>query len=225
MMFYLAPFKLLNYPLAALIDLFNTTRNQGMLITKIPNENWIRARIFGEIVNEKLRRHVVNKLREAGFEALAPILTPNWKKMPSERFLFSSKWSERHAAFASGLGTFGLSDGLITPKGKAMRTGSIIAQIELPSNNKPYDNHNSYCLFYTKGICGKCIDRCPIGAITVNGHDKNLCSKYLTMTRKYVSKHMDFEGYGCGLCQTSVPCESGIPKVLDQSRKTTRQTE
>jgi hypothetical protein len=36
---------------------------------------------------------------------------------------YASSWSERHAAHAAGLGTFGLCDGLITAKGKAMQGG------------------------------------------------------------------------------------------------------
>ena len=43
----------------------------------------------------------------------------------SEKYGMASCWSERHAAFVSGLGTFGLCDGLITPVGKAMRCGSV----------------------------------------------------------------------------------------------------
>jgi len=36
----------------------------------------------------------------------------------------ASSWSERHAAYAAGLGTFSLNDALITPKGIAHRLGS-----------------------------------------------------------------------------------------------------
>lgn len=39
---------------------------------------------------------------------------------------YTSNWSERHVAFVCGLGTFGLSKGLITEKGIAGRLGSLI---------------------------------------------------------------------------------------------------
>jgi epoxyqueuosine reductase QueG len=66
-----------------------------------------------------------------------------------------------------------------------------------------------------KGTCGKCIERCPIGAITEKGHDKNLCAKYaIGMTKKYNQRHYKLDIYGCGFCQTSIPCESEIPKEL-----------
>jgi len=89
--------------------------------TLYPAERWARARMFGEEVNVKLRKHVVTILKEMRIEAVAPMLSPLWERKTSERFVFSSTWSERHAAYASGLGTFGLCDGLITPKGDAVR--------------------------------------------------------------------------------------------------------
>src|SRR4030042_3532138 len=88
-----------------------------------PSESWARARIFGEEANVKLRRHVEAALQAKGVEAVAPMLSPLWHMEHSERFGFASTWSGRHAAYAAGLGTFGLCDGLITAKGKAMRCG------------------------------------------------------------------------------------------------------
>ena len=179
-----------------------------------PCERWARSRIYGEEYNDKLRAHIVQELKQARIQAVAPALSPLFKSEKSKTYGFASTWSERHAAYASGLGTFGLSDGLITPVGKAMRCGSIIARIAIPPTPRPYNNHHAYCLFYTNGTCGKCIERCPIGAITKEGHNKELCSKYVNMTRQYVERLYKFNGYGCGLCQTSVPCESGIPAGL-----------
>ena len=179
--------------------------------THFPSERWARSRIFGEEFNSKLREHMVDWLNNKGIEAVAPMLSPLWKSETSRKYLYASTWSERHAAYAAGLGTFGLSDGLITPVGKAMRTGSVVANLHIKPTERPYDNHNAYCLFHTKGTCGKCMERCPIGAITKEGHNKLICRRYVNMTRKYVPRHYGFEGYGCGFCQTSVPCESGIP--------------
>ena len=176
-----------------------------------PSESWARARIFGEEANVKLRQHVVATLEASGIEAVAPMLSPQWSRKTSDRFVFSSTWSERHAAHASGLGTFGLSDGLITPKGQAMRCGSVIAHIQIPPTPRPYKDHRAYCLFFSRGICGKCIERCPANAVTKSGHDKLKCKAYVDFTRTYVTSRFGFEGYGCGFCQSGVPCESKIP--------------
>jgi ferredoxin len=179
-----------------------------------PAERWARARIFGEEVNVKLRRHVAAFLTSAGYPAAAPQLLEDWKMMTSAKYGFASKWSERHAAYAAGLGTFGLCDGLITPLGKAMRTGSVVVRADLPATPRPYTDHRAYCLFFSKGVCGKCIKRCPVGAITEKGKDKIKCLAHLQpVVENYVKEHYGFAGYGCGLCQTGVPCESGIPAV------------
>jgi len=182
--------------------------------TAYPPESCARARVFGEEVNVKLRKHMVESLRLAGIEAVAPMLSPHWSMKMSERYGFASTWSERHAAHASGLGTFGLCDGLITPLGKAMRCGSVVARLHIPPTRRPYKSHNEYCLFFTRGTCKKCIQRCPVGAISESGHDKLKCKVYvLEEIKKFVTFHYGFEGYGCGFCQSGVPCESGIPSV------------
>jgi epoxyqueuosine reductase QueG len=184
--------------------------------TLYPSESWVRARIYGEEVNVKLRKHVVETLERSGIEAFAPMLLSEWSQKVSERYGAASVWSERHAAHASGLGTFGLCDGLITPKGKAMRCGSVIARISIPPTPRPYKDHRAYCLFFTRGICGKCIKRCPAEAVSKSGHDKVKCRAYLDKMKTYVRSRYGFEGYGCGFCQSGTPCESGIPAVKDQ---------
>lgn len=176
-----------------------------------PAERWARIRVWGEAFNVALRQHVVQQLVAAGHTAIPPMLVPNWAIVKSERFSYASSWSERHAAHAAGLGTFGLSDGLITEKGKAMRAGSVIAKISIEPTPRPYADHRAYCLFFAEGTCGKCIDRCPARAITEAGHDKEKCRQHLVRSRKYVQEAYKFEGYGCGLCQVGVPCEAMIP--------------
>lgn len=193
----------------------DATKTDNRKETHFPSERWARSRIFGELVNDKLRKHMVDVLTQAGIESVAPVLSPIWERKISKRYGYASSWSERHTAYTAGLGTFGLSDGLITLRGKAMRVGSVIARMWVPPSKRPYKDHNAYCLFYAKGTCGDCIERCPIGAITKEGHDKFLCSKYVRMTRQYVARHFGFDGYGCGLCQTGVPCESGIPLGIE----------
>lgn len=60
--------------------------------------------------------------------------------------------------------------------------------------------------------CRRCIGRCPAGALSKKGHDKITCREHIrNQTVPYVEEHFGFKGYGCGLCQTKVPCESGIP--------------
>jgi len=178
-----------------------------------PAERWARSRKYGEEFNVLLAQHVVDILRGQGIDAVAPSLgSPLWGGRVSARYGFASTWSERHAAHAAGLGTFGLCDGLITPAGKAMRCGSVVAAFSSVPPPRPYSDFHAHCLFFSSGTCGKCIPRCPVGAITERGHDKTRCRAFLFETLAADTKErFGFESYGCGLCQTGVPCASGIP--------------
>lgn len=188
-----------------------SVRKANRMAKKYPSEEWARIRVYGEEFNAALRRHLVKSLKQVGHAAVAPMLVPNWTIVKSERFSYASSWSERHAAHAAGLGTFGLCDGLITAKGKAMRVGSVVAKISIEPTPRPYSDHRAYCLFFADGTCGKCIDRCPVRAITEAGHHKEKCRQHLARSREYVKQTYKFEGYGCGLCQVGVPCEAEIP--------------
>jgi epoxyqueuosine reductase len=180
--------------------------------TKEPSEKWIRARLYGEQFNEELRKYLADNLTQAGHPAVVPILSQNFKMERSGPYGMASTWSERHAAYASGLGTFGLCDGLITAKGKAIRCGSVVAKIKVPATPRPYKDHHAYCLYYAKGISGMCAERCAGDAISKeNAHDKNACMRQCMTTMRYATELGLEGGYGCGFCQTGVPCESQNP--------------
>jgi epoxyqueuosine reductase QueG len=188
------------------------TRRDNARERSLPAERWCYSRKYGEEFNGRLRDHVVGFLAAAGHPAVAPMRSPLWKKATSERYGFASSWSERHAAYASGLGTFGLCDGLITPVGKAMRCGSAVARIAAAPTARPYADHHAYCLFYVDGSCGKCIKRCPVGAVSTAGHDKQACAAYVQQVGgPSVRERFGFEIDACGLCQTGVPCAARIP--------------
>jgi len=106
------------------------TKDENAAQKVYPSLRWAAARDSGEKFNVALRQHVAETLLQAGVEAVAPMLSPHWSRQTSERYGFASNWSERHAAHAAGLGTFGLCDGLITPLGKAIRAGSVVARLQ-----------------------------------------------------------------------------------------------
>jgi len=187
-----------------------------------PCERWARSRWFGEMFNCDLRLHLAGSLTEAGFSAVAPERNADFDYRRSERFGIASNWSERHAAFISGLGTFGLSDGLITSRGKAVRIGSVVAKMSLPPTPRPYADHQAWCLFYARNTCGACTVRCPVDAITTEGgHDKDVCRDYLRdKTAKYAAEMYGTGATPCGLCQVRIPCESRVPaELLGQEEK------
>lgn len=188
------------------------TRADQKLENELPAERWARSRDFGEKFNCALRLHLADTLTDAGFPAVAPERLADFGYQQSERFGIASNWSERHTAHVAGLGTFGLSDGLITPLGKAVRIGSVVARIDLPATERPYSDHQSYCLWHAVGKCGACIRRCPPKAISPAGHDKQACFDYIrNTTAPFAQSTFGTEATPCGLCQVKIPCESRIP--------------
>ena len=192
------------------------TRKSNRAETRIPSRLWSHTRWYGELFNNKLRAWVVELLTDAGYLAVTPVLQPYFKTYTDEKGLYSN-WSERHIAYAAGHGTFSLSDGFITERGIAHRCGSVVTSLVLPVSNRTAKSPYSNCLFYLGVNCQSCINRCPAGAITEKGHDKNKCHQYL-QDIGYGPKKMKIHGYdneksvaGCGLCQTKVPCEFKNP--------------
>lgn len=163
-----------------------------------PSIEWLYGRYEGEIFNNTLRKMIIAEIELNGEKAVAPAL--------DERFSINnhiSNWSERHAAFIAGLGTFSWSHTLITHLGTAGRIGSVITNEKLEFTPRTYNEIDQYC-----NKCGDCIKRCPPRAInepkTINENnmDKERCSKFLDRILE-----RNHPRYGCGKCQTAVCCE------------------
>jgi len=172
-----------------------------------PSPEWMNGRIDGHSALEAFSRLLRDAMEAAGYTAIVPMLDERfWSKslLPEKGGpLFTSNWSERHAAYACGLGTFSLSRSLITRKGTAGRFGSIITELKIPATLRPYTDLYDYC-----SLCGKCIENCPPDAINkTTGKDHVTCSRFIN---KVMAENAPY--YGCGKCQTATPCETGIPK-------------
>lgn len=180
------------------------------------SNEWLHARIEGQaFINaytEMLKKyfagqgvHTCVPATDSRFATRATQLPPGDPKA----IHFASNWSERHVAYASGLGTFCLTRGLISPKGVAGRYGSIITDTEIVPDGRPYTGVYDYCI-----KCGACVKRCPAGAISLeNGKNQQKCKQWMDVTeRKYDPR------YGCGKCQVGVPCEAGIPGGVMQKQ-------
>jgi epoxyqueuosine reductase QueG len=188
-----------------------STRTSNRSENRWPSRAWARTRHFGEALNSGLRRHVVEYLQGMGRRALAPQLSERWKAVDTPAGPASS-WSERHAAYAAGLGTFSLNDALITPRGIAHRLGSVITDLKLSPTPVTTPHYRWNCLRFRDGSCGACIGRCPVGALSDEGHDKAICRDYVygAVPGKVAEKY-GVTATGCGLCQVRVPCEERIP--------------
>ncbi|MHA1473694.1 MAG: hypothetical protein ACTSQ5_00765 [Promethearchaeota archaeon] len=142
---------------------------------------------------------------------------------------YSSSWSERHIAYAAGLGSFSLTDAFISDYGTNIRLGSIITDAQFPLSKRKIQTPYSNCLYFVDKSCKKCIERCPINAISEQGHDKELCHQYgqkiaQQMMEKWGAllkpssrrvkgevRQRRFPAVGCALCQFDVPCMNENP--------------
>ena len=185
---------------------------------------WQHARIDGEVALLAWKRRLKEMLSSKGSQALVPPDDPRYKVTEP----ITSNWSERHAAFIAGLGTFGISRGLITEKGMAGRFGSVITSMQIESTKRAYTGVYEYCAF-----CGACAKRCPAGAIRMDlppdqAKDQYICGKYLDILKDLTKAGKDTrpeeeqspyepplhrEYFGCGKCQVGVPCEHQRPRV------------
>jgi epoxyqueuosine reductase QueG len=194
------------------LPIIEETRLSNRTQDRYPSRKWAHTRNYGELFNDVVRQAVVNFLVEMGSRAAGPMLLNQWSRVDDPSTGWASTWSERHAAYAAGLGTFSLNDGFITPAGIAHRVGSVVTDIAIEPSAQPYADYRQNCLTCRGMECGVCITRCPVGAISLEGHDKALCNEYTygpafkDLSRKYDARHV-----GCGLCQTDVPCENRIP--------------
>jgi epoxyqueuosine reductase QueG len=173
-----------------------------------PADEWLHARIEGQAFQNIICSFTVDFLEKEGLSALAPMIDSRFKTGSpvthdkAEQAFYTSNWSERHAAYAAGLGTFGLSKGLITRKGVAGRFISIITSAFFEPDKRPYTNIYDYCI-----NCGACIRNCPVGAISADmGKMHQPCSDFLDKVKETQAPR-----YGCGKCQVNVPCEDKAP--------------
>jgi epoxyqueuosine reductase QueG len=178
-----------------------------------PAEEWLHGRIEGQAFLEKLLASVRDLLVAAGYASTAPQIDDRYRTTgagpqrctpdAARERRFTSNWSERHVAFICGLGTFGLSKGLITARGVAGRFGSIVTALALEPTPRDYTDTYEYC-----SRCGACVKNCPANAISVEkGKEHPPCARYLQLIREKNEPR-----YGCGKCQVNVPCESERPK-------------
>lgn len=179
-----------------------------------PSKNWIVSRGEWEPLMKQFSGRLVEALEKMNIRCVSIDLQPEFSREISENLGIASKWSHRHGAYAAGLGTFGLSEGIITEKGKAVRITTLVVELPLEVKPRPYTTHNEWCLYFKDGSCGLCIDRCPVHAISEKGHDKEICAAYEDeVEEKYYPEDIDNSNYifGCGLCQVGIPCESKRP--------------
>ncbi|UCC38333.1 MAG: hypothetical protein JSV96_10855 [Candidatus Aminicenantes bacterium] len=197
-----------------------------------PSRLYSLARNNGGTLSHEVCCHVTEILDRHEKVGVSPSLAQEYDAFRSSEHTFASSWSERHVAYAAGRGHFGLNGSLITPMGASVRFGSIITNLHLEPTPIEKGGHMATCLEYEGENCDRCIERCPVNAISRKGLDKERCYTRKKMIeerymREYTSSMKMFphliiksgkrvNGYslGCALCQCGVPCESEYPEFL-----------
>lgn len=154
-----------------------------------------------------VRRALIRFVEQQGGQAIAPNIDPRYD---SDGWL--PFWSERHTAFAAGLGTFGLHQNFISEKGALGRLCSVITTLKLQPTQRTYTDPYGYCLYAFDGSCRACSKRCPTGAITDAGKIAGRCETHGN------KEHFQEWNYGsCGHCSTWLPCSRGIPAKIKKT--------
>lgn len=125
----------------------------------MPGEGWLYGRVEGQQFVNALSRALADLIREQGGKAEVPAVSERFHTVSEpdgSGLSFTSNWSERHVAYACGLGTFGLSKGIITEKGMAGRLGSIVTNIPFAPTPRAYTQVYGYCTG-----CGLCQTNMP----------------------------------------------------------------
>jgi epoxyqueuosine reductase len=177
------------------------------------HSRWIGIKFY-----EHLAQYVASLLEVLGSNAIAPTQSRFFeiKEMPGG--WIAANWSERHVAYACGLGTFGLNGLMITSRGCAVYLDSVICDRALTPTPRAA-SHVANCSFYQDGSCGFCIERCIASAIGNEGQSNVACLKNLRdeQTGKVKSMGLDKGLVGpapsCGRCSIGVPCEDRIPPL------------
>ena len=210
-------------------------REESKSATIMPADIYCVGRNYANEFMKDVLDQTMAFFRGQGFRAVAGMLSPAFQlRLQDKAPQFYSLWSERHMAFAAGLGTFSLHEGLITEAGCNIRVTSVITDAPLTVTPRRSDEPYANCLFYAKGECRKCEKRCPGEAITAEGHDKVKCREYGVIVSKEMNKRFrpllkpherNVQGtvivsypVGCAFCQFNVPCMDKNPMAKVQKR-------
>jgi hypothetical protein len=221
--------------LAILFPYIDRIREESKDVEVMPAEIYSVARNYANEFIEDVMKRAVKFFEDQGHRAAAGALSPAFQVIAKgDPIRFYSTWSERHMAFAAGLGTFSLHEGFISEAGCNIRVASVTTDAPLEVTPRASDEPYANCLYYAKETCRECEKRCPADAINEDGHDKFECWKYGRVVEEEMTKRIaesilkphyrnvnDTDTYsypvGCAFCQFGVPCTAKNPTAPAQN--------
>lgn len=167
------------------------------------SQQWADAYEQTNAMFGRLNLYIIDRLSEYGYRGA---MHPAAGTFDHDKLI--SDWSFRHFAYAAGLGTFGINNMLITPKGCCGRYNTIVTNLDVAAD-KPMERE--LCLYKANGSCGICMKNCPTQAISEDGYDRHKCYEILCKNAEiYRVEDNSYEGSNgsevCGKCVTGSPC-------------------
>ncbi len=137
------------------------------------------------------------------------VLTPATYNFDPE--CLTARWSHKHLAHIAGLGRFGINAQLITPSGCAGRLGSLVTEARLGDN--PLVEEKELCLYKAGYECLRCMEICPVHAVTLKGIERHRCDKRIQVNRKRFAGRPDMADdiEVCAKCVAGMPCSLQSP--------------
>lgn len=163
---------------------------------------WARAYEELNALIAELNERICEYLRDGGYNGATSAKATEFDE---EKLI--SDWSQRHMAYAAGLGTFGINNMLITENGCCGRYSSVVTDMPMAWGEPRMEEH---CLYKKNGGCGVCMKNCPVSALTPTGYDRqkcyDKCKENAAVYKDYGTSYGAEGSEVCGKCVTGSPC-------------------
>lgn len=182
------------------------------------HSRWVGIKLY-----ESVEQFVASLIEVLGENAVAPTQSRFFEIKDMPGGWLSANWSERHVAYAAGLGTFGLNGLMITSRGCAVYLGSVVCDKALTPTPRAA-SRVANCPYFLDASCGLCIEHCTGSAISPEGRSNVACLKNLRdeQANNVINMGLDIGLVGpapaCGRCSTGLPCEDRIPPMALKQR-------
>lgn len=186
-------------------------RSRAAASKELINEAWKYGYPAGSTLSKQMTAELQMRLMKKGLSVCNPLADPRMstRKVPAvtggeEDVHYIPAWSTRHGAYVAGLGTFGVHRHLITEKGCCGSLTTLIIDEAIVPTRRNYMGLYDRCI-----RCGRCAERCPAKAITIeNLRNLKKCSEFGGWLRENLGPG------GCGKCMFGVPCEHKDPTAF-----------
>lgn len=169
---------------------------------RMSSKSWAQAYLDLNGLINALDKHIKDELEKLNYKTVTIPTRTDFDKESLKNY-----WSHRHAAYAAGLGKFGLNNMLITEMGCCGRFASLITNLKVEASQR---KNKEYCLYKAGEDCLKCVENCVNGALKVDDFDGHKCYEMLILNDIYHSDLLKSTEV-CGKCCVGLPCSLTDP--------------